>query len=126
VVINSAIAGGPDVAETLSSTKAVLDHTRVPTLIWLNAHLGALEHRGRPVTELELFRPFEERILGWITLPKYAAATFGQDVEQMLKARWTFDETIERLRLMPQMRIRRVKQDLWSQLDRVFSPLEPA
>ena len=38
----------------------------------------------------------------------------------MLKARWTFDEAIERLRLMPQMRIRRVKQDLWSQLDLVF------
>lgn len=121
VVINSVIAGGPDVAETLSSTKAVLEHTRVPTLIWLNAHLGTLEHRGRPVAELELFRPFTERILGWITLPKYPAATFGQDVEQMLKARWTFDEAIERLRLMPQMRIRRVKQDLWAQLDRSLS-----
>lgn len=122
VVINSVIAGGPDVAETLSSTKAVLDHTRVPTLIWLNAHLGALEHRGRPVAELDLFRPFDERILGWITLPKYPAATFGQDVEQMLRQRWTFDEAIAHLRLMPQMRIRRVKQDLWSQLDRVFAP----
>ena len=44
----------------------------------------------------------------------------------MLKSRWTFDEAIERLRLMPQMRIRRVKQDLWSQLDRVFSPPELA
>ncbi|AFL73473.1 hypothetical protein, partial [Thiocystis violascens] len=38
----------------------------------------------------------------------------------MLKNRWTFDEAIAQLRLMPQMRIRRVKQDLWSQLDQVF------
>ena len=121
VIINSVIAGGPDVAETLSSTKAVLDHTRVPTLIWLNAHLGALEHRGRPVTELELFRAFEERILGWITLAKYPATTFGQDVEQMLKQRWTFDEAIAHLRLMPQTRLRRVKQDLWAQLDAIFA-----
>ncbi|MBK1717212.1 conjugal transfer protein TraL [Thiocystis violacea] len=123
VVINSVIAGGPDVAETLSSTKAVLEHTRAPTLIWLNAHLGALEHRYRPIPELELFHAFEARILGWITLPKYPPATFGQDVEQMLKQRWTFDEASERLTLMPRVRVRRVKQDLWSQLDQVFSPI---
>jgi hypothetical protein len=125
VILNSVIAGGPDMAETLSSTKAVLEHTQAPTLIWLNAHLGTLEHRGCPVTELELFRVFEARLLGWIRLAKYPAATFGQDVEQMLKQRWTFDEAIERLRLMPQTRLRRVKQALWEQLDQVFGAAAP-
>ncbi|MBK5966662.1 hypothetical protein CCR95_21935 [Thiocystis minor] len=41
----------------------------------------------------------------------------------MLKERWTFNETLERLTLMPQMRIRKAKRDLWSQLDQVFFPL---
>ena len=119
VTINSVIAGGPDVAETLSSTKAVLEHTQAPTLIWLNAHLGALEYRHCPIAELHLFSPFEARIRGWVTLPRYPATTFGQDVEQMLRQRWTFDEAIDRLTLMPQRRLQRVKQDLWSQLERV-------
>ncbi|WP_295408804.1 conjugal transfer protein TraL [uncultured Thiocystis sp.] len=126
VVINSVIAGGPDVAETVKITKAVLEHTRVPTLIWQNAHLGALELRQRPVADLELFAVFAHRILGWVTLPKYPAATFGQDVEHMLKQRWTFDEAIERLTLMPRMRIQTVKRDLWAQLDRVFAPVPRA
>ncbi|MBK5966791.1 conjugal transfer protein TraL [Thiocystis minor] len=123
VVINSVIAGGPDADETLSSTKAVLEHTRVPTLIWLNAHLGALEFRRRPIQELELFDTFDHRILGWVILQKYASTTFGQDVEHMLKERWTFDDAIEQLKLMPRIRLQMAKRDLWSQLDQVFFPL---
>lgn len=126
VIVNSVVAGGPDTDETLSSTLAVLEYTHVTTLIWLNAHLGALEFKHRPIQHLDLFDPFKSRILGWVTLPKYAATTFGQDIEHMLKERWTFNETLERLTLMPQMRIRKAKRDLWSQLDQVFFPLPQA
>lgn len=39
----------------------------------------------------------------------------------MLKQRWTFQEARERLTLMPQMRLLKVKEALWVQLDRVFA-----
>ncbi|MBK1720106.1 conjugal transfer protein TraL [Thiocystis violacea] len=122
VVINSVIAGGPDAHETLRCTKAVLEQTRVPTLMWLNAHLGALEFKNRPIQHLELFDAFAYRILGWVTLPKYPATTFGQDIESMLKQRWTFNETIDQFTLMPRVRIQKAKRDLWGQLDQVFFP----
>ncbi|WP_157174458.1 hypothetical protein [Thiocystis violascens] len=71
--------------------------------------------------EMELFRVHAARILGWVTLPHYTAQTFGQDVEQLLKQRWTFQEAHERLNLMPQMRLLKVKEALWVQLDRIFA-----
>ena len=124
VVLNAVIAGGPDAAETLHSTQALLEHTTtlaLPTLIWLNAHLGSLEFNRQPIVEMELFRIHAARLLGWVTLPQYTAQTFGQDVEHMLKQRWTFQEAHERLTLMPQMRLLKVKEALWVQLDRVFA-----
>ena len=38
----------------------------------------------------------------------------------MLKRRWTFQEAHERLILMPQMHLLKVKEALWVQLDRAF------
>jgi len=81
-------------------SQALLEHTTtlaLPTLIWLNAHLGSLEFNRQPIVEMELFRIHAARILGWVTLPHYTAQTFGQDVELMLKQRWTFQEAHERL-----------------------------
>jgi hypothetical protein len=43
----------------------------------------------------------------------------------MLRRRLTFDEAIAAFDLMPRTRIKRVKQDLWAQLDGVFEA-EPA
>ena len=121
VVINSVIAGGADTRETLRSTKLVLEQTQAPTLVWLNGHLGALEHHQRTIHELGLFELHAARVIGWVTLHRYTSHTFAQDIEQMRKQRWTFDEAIAQLGLMPRMRLRKVKQELWAQLDQIFS-----
>ena len=91
------------------------------TFLQGNTHLGSLEFNRQPIVEMELFRIHAARLLGWVTLPQYTAQTFGQDVEQMLKQRWTFQDAHERLTLMPQRRLLKVKEALWVQLDRIFA-----
>ena len=120
VIINAVIAGGPDAAETLSGTRATLENTTAPALLWLNAHLGPLEHNGKAIQDLDLLKSHADRLIGTVSLHRHTAATFGKDVEKMLKRRLTFDEAIAQFDLMPRTRIKRIKQELWTQLDRVF------
>ena len=120
VIINAVIAGGPDASETLSGTRATLEHTRTPTLLWLNEHLGPLEHNGKAIADLDLLQSNADRLIGTVTLYQHTAATFGKDVENMLKQRLTFDEAIAQFDLMPRTRIKRIKQELWNQIEQVF------
>lgn len=116
VILNAVIAGGPDAAETLHSAQAPAgahDEAGTTNADLAEGHLGSMDLNRQPIAELELFRIHPARILGWVTLPHYTAQTFGQDVEQMLKRRWTFQEAHERLR--------KVKEALWVRLDRVFA-----
>ena len=120
VVVQTVIAGGPDAEETIKGTMALLAATEVPLILWLNEHLGPLEVQGRPIAQAKFLHEARERILGTLLLPARTQATFGKDVEEMLKSRLTFDEAIEQFDLMPRTRIKRIKQELWGQLDRVF------
>ena len=124
VVVQTVIAGGPDAEETIKGTMALLAATEVPLILWLNEHLGPLEVQGRPIKQATFLHEARERILGTVLLPARTKATFGKDIEEMLRQRLTFGEAIERFDLMPRTRIKRVRDELWAQLDRVF-PDEP-
>ncbi len=43
----------------------------------------------------------------------------------MLRQRLTFEEAIARFDLMPRTRIKRIRDDLWGQLDALPLPCEP-
>ena len=58
-----------------------------------------------------------DRILGTILLPVRTKATFGKDTEEILRQRLTFAEAIKQFDLMPRTRIKRIRDELWSQLD---------
>jgi hypothetical protein len=120
VVVQTVIAGGPDAEETIKGTMALLADTEVPLILWLNEHLGPLEVQGQPITQARFLHEARERILGTVLLPARTKATFGKDVEEMLRQRLTFAEAIERFDLMPRTRIKRVRDELWGQLDRVL------
>ena len=119
VVVNTVVAGGPDAEETLRGLSRLLDATEVPLLLWLNAHLGPLEAHGQPVLASEVLVDAGARILGTVLLQARTPATFGVDVEAMLRARLTFDEAIARAQLMPRHRLARVRDDIYRQLDAI-------
>lgn len=128
VVVQTVIAGGPDAEETVKGTMALLAATDVPVILWLNEHLGPLELRSqngvRPIAEASFLHEARDRILGTILLPARTKATFGKDTEEMLRQRLTFAEAIEQFDLMPRTRIKRIRDELWAQLDAL--PLDGA
>ena len=117
VVVQTVIAGGPDAEETIKGTMALLAATDVPLILWLNEHLGPLEIQGQPITQARFLHEARDRILGTVLLPARTKATFGKDIEEMLRQRLTFGEAIAGFDLMPRTRIKRIRDELWAQLD---------
>jgi len=117
VVVQTVIAGGADAEETVKGTMALLAATDVAVILWLNEHLGPLELQGRPIAEAKFLHEASDRILGTVLLPARTKATFGKDIEEMLRQRLTFGEAIGRFDLMPRTRIKRIRDELWGQLD---------
>lgn len=122
VVLNTIIAGGPDAEETMKGAMAILNSTRVPTILWLNAHPGALEIDGNPIEDADFLNNKANRIIGTVVLHKRTEATFGKDVHMMLTKRLTFEEVMTSFDLMPMTRIKRIKEDVWTQLDDLALP----
>jgi hypothetical protein len=117
VVVQTVIAGGPDAQETSKGTMALLDATDVPVILWLNEHLGPLQVQGQPIGQAKFLHEAKDRILGTVLLPARTRATFGKDTEEMLRQRLTFAQAIEGFDLMPRTRIKRIRDELWAQLD---------
>ena len=124
MIIQTVIAGGPDAEETIKGTMALLEATAVPLVLWLNEHLGPLEFQGQPIATAAFLHAARQRILGTILLPARTKATFGKDTEEMLRQRLTFEEAIARFDLMPRTRIKRIRDDLWGQLDALPLPFD--
>ena len=116
IVVQTVIAGGPDAEETVKGTMALLAATDVPIILWLNEHLGPLELQGRPIADASFLHDSRDRIVGTVLLPARTKATFGKDTEEMLRRRLTFAEAIEQFDLMPRTRIKRIRDELWTQL----------
>jgi hypothetical protein len=108
----------------VKGTIALLAATDVPLILWLKEHLGPLELQGRPIVEASFLHEARNRMLGTILLPARTKATFGKDTEEMLRQRLTFAEAIEQFDLMPRTRIKRIRDELWAQLDAL--PLDGA
>ena len=125
VVVQTVIAGGPDAEETIKGTMALLDATEVPLILWLNAHLGPLEVRGQPIADAAFLHAARDRFLGTVLLPARTQATFGKDTEEMLRQRLTFGEAIAQFDLMPRTRIKRIRDELWAQLDALPLDADP-
>lgn len=122
VVVHTIIAGGPDAKETIKGTMAIMDATDAPIVLWLNAHLGPLQVAGNPIEEADFLTERQDRILGTVVLHQRTRATFGKDIQDMLSQRLTFEEAMKSFDLMPRTRIKRLKEDVWSQLDEVALP----
>lgn len=122
VIINTIIAGGADAKETIKGAMGILQSTRVPIILWLNEHIGPLLLNGKPIANATFLKEQEDRILGTIVLHKKTAATFGKDIEDMLSARLTFAQALSSFDIMPRSRIKRVRDEIYTQLDELPLP----
>ena len=119
IYAQTVIAGGADAEETIKGTMSLLNATGVPMLLWFNEHMGPLEYQGRSLMELDFLHAASARIIGNVKLTSRTRQTFGRDIEEMLSRRLTFDEAQACFELMPSNRIKRVRDDIYAQLDEI-------
>jgi CobQ/CobB/MinD/ParA nucleotide binding domain len=90
-------------------------------IVWLNEFFGQVQLDGKSFEELDVTRNHAGKLLGSVLIPDRTRNTFGDDVEQMLKRRLTFDEAIrtDDFSLVSKQRLEIVRRDLFKQLDQL-------
>ena len=121
VVIHVPLVGGSAVKETLAALEKVLECTDVQVVIWLNGNFGIVELNGMPITETQLYKKFQDRVLGIVNVKPRAADTFGIDFSTLLGNKLTFGEIANhKFKLAQKQRFAEVRRELFEQLDEII------
>lgn len=121
VVIHVPVVGGSASKETLMALQKVLECTDVEVVVWLNGHFGVVEFNGRPVPETQLYKTFQNRIIGTMNVKPRAEDTFGGDFSTLLGNKLTFDEvSSHKFKLAQKQRFTEVRRELFEQLDAII------
>lgn len=119
VKVHTIITGGQALVDTITGLDALI--TQFPEgikfIVWLNEYFGEIKHDGKTFQEMKVYHMHEERIQKVITIQK-RRELFERDMQKMLKARITFDETMRlgEFQLMTKHRLQRIKNDLFAQM----------
>ncbi len=118
------IAGESHLMDTLSGFAEMVEQMpeQVKIIIWLNEHFGKIEADGKPFEEMNIYLENQARVDGIVVVPKKSSATFGADIEKMLKNHLTFDEVRHspEFFVMNKSRIFQVQQEIYRQLEEVL------
>lgn len=97
VYIHWVLHGGSELGEMVANLKAIFEYfPDVPVFVWLNEHLqGPVTREGRPFVKSKIYKEYEGRVKGVITLNDYRQSLFGKDLAKMTINRHTFEEAID-------------------------------
>jgi adenylylsulfate kinase-like enzyme len=124
VFVHIPITGSQGLRDTLTGFAKLAEHLpqSAKIFVWLNEYFGPIvSNEGKPFEEMAVYTKNKDRIAGMVRIPRQTSSTFGQDVEQMLAHRVTFDEVREHpnFDLMAKQRLTMVKRNLFEQMDAV-------
>jgi len=120
LLTHTIVTGGQAFLNTIDGLGVLI--TRFPGsarfVVWLNEYFGRIEQDGKAFKEMKIYREHEERIKKVIAIPK-RSELFEQDMQEMLKAHVTFDETMRLadFQLMTKHRLQRIKKELFAQME---------
>ena len=124
VYVHIVIAGETHLMDTLSGFAEMVEQLpeQAKIIVWLNEFFGEIKEDGRSFEEMNIYLENESRVHGIVRVPKQNPATFGVDIEKMLKAKLTFDEVRQSpdFFVMNKSRLSRVQQEIYHQLKDVL------
>jgi hypothetical protein len=121
LVVHAPVAGGSALTETLLALESLLEGTDVDVVIWLNGHYGTVQLNGKPITETQLYKKHQNRVLGIVNIEPRERDTFGEDFEVLLGNKLTFDEVSNhKFKLSQKQRFTEVRRELFDQLDAII------
>ena len=95
----------------------------VPIVVWLNPYFGEIVNSaGQGFEEMPEFARLQEHIHALVKVPALSRATYGRDMEQLIKRRQTYDEALNdtsgQWSLMSRERLAIIRREMASALDR--------
>lgn len=121
VVIHTVITGGQALFDTMNGFSQLVNQFSgdVQFVVWLNPYWGAIEHEGKALEQMKVFRENKDRISALIHIPDLKKETYGRDLTDMLQQKLTFNEVLETpdKSIMTRQRLKIVRDQLFSQLD---------
>lgn len=93
-IVHTVITGGEMLMPTLSGFASLVTQfpASVPFVVWLNPYHGVIDYEGKAFTDTKVYKENKSRVAGIVQIPDVKKETFGIDIENMLKARRTFEE----------------------------------
>ncbi len=120
VYIHCVVTGGQAMTDTLNGLDRLAQTASQRALVvWLNEFFGEVREGSRPFEQFKLAQDLAPKLVGSVLIRKRNPDTFEDDVQQMLRARLTFDEAIaaEAFSLVSKQRLQIVRRELFEQLD---------
>ena len=124
--LHAVITGGQALADTTEGLAQILACLPgLPVVVWLNAYFGRIEMpgpdgRAEGFEQSRLYRANRDRLHALIRLPEVRKETFGRDIEEMMRARLSFDEAIADpgVSVMARQRLARTWRALRAELEK--------
>ena len=124
VIVHAIIVGGSTLKETLNDLFELAQQlpADVDIIVWLNEHFGLIKEGAKTFADMEVYKSNRDRIRGIVHLPLRTAATYGEDIKEMMARHLTFDEAIAspEFTLMAKSRLHNIQQDVRAKLIRVL------
>ena len=121
LIVHTVITGGQALSDTLNGFGLMIKQfsSDIAFVVWLNPFWGKIESAGKHFEEMKVYLDNKKRVAAIIKIPDYKAETFGQDLKEMLQAKLTFDDAINKadLTIMMRQRLKIVKGQLFDQLE---------
>ena len=121
LVIHTVITGGQALLDTVSGFAQLVSQFPDECLftVWLNPYWGAIEDQGKGFEQMKAYTANKGRVSAIIKIPQLKEETYGRDFAEMLQARLTFDEALDKesLTIMSRQRLKIVRTQLFGLLE---------
>ena len=121
LIVHTVITGGQALSDTLNGFDLMIKQfsSDITFVVWLNPFWGKIESNGKSFESMKVYLDNKSRVSAIIKIPDYKAETFGRDLSEMLQAKLTFDDAIDKpeLTIMMRQRLKIVKSQLFEQLE---------
>lgn len=122
VYIHTVITGGQALNDTRKGLKKILElFPDTNLIVWINEYFGIPERGGKTFEQSDLFKNNHKQIHGIVRIGQVKKETFGEDIDQMLEVKKTFNEAIESpdFSIVAKQRLKMFWKNIQTQLDQL-------
>jgi hypothetical protein len=120
--VHTVITGGLGLSDTVEGFRQLAESTKERRIVvWVNEYFGPVDWDDKSFVETDVYKLYESKIVGTVTIPRWNPETFGRDIEEMVSRKQTFSEALkwEGSYIMTKQRIKIVRDHLFEQLDKL-------